>query len=307
MYDLHPAQVFVHKRVYANPLALARLDRMLGALGHPPVQVVDERDTDRIIEAVGVGDSQAEQCPRWRQGVEKRAEDPAFLFNTFVWDEELRTPNPKERLNSCAQMIASVMAGVGEDFAFSQRNPSLLSPEKAHVCQGGWGIHSLKGCVHKCDYCEEGYLVNFMLDLEEFAEHVLRMMERRPEQKLYRYDLYSDSICFEPEYGASAILASAFAETADKYLLFYTKSANVEHLLNLPHKAHSIFYCTLATATVCREIERGTPGMDARIAALRRCQEAGYVVRVGFSPIVPICPCPAGHGPLMGCRADGSP
>lgn len=288
MYALKPAQVFVHKRVYANPLALARLNRMLSGLGHPAVEVVDEKDTERIIAAVGVADGQAAECPRWRQGAEKRGEDPAFLFNTFVWDKTLRTPRRKEYRNSLAATIASVMAGVGEDFAFSERNPSLLSPENQHVCQGGWGIHSLKGCVHKCDYCEEGYLVNFMLDLEEFAEHVLRMMERRPQQKLYRYDLYSDSICFEPEYGASQILAETFAKTEDKYLLFYTKSANVEHLLNLPHKEHSIFYCTLATDTVCREIERGTPGMEQRIDALRRCQKAGYVVRVGFSPIVPV-------------------
>ncbi|MDH7569472.1 MAG: hypothetical protein QHJ73_07795, partial [Armatimonadota bacterium] len=105
---------------------------------------------------------------------------------------------------------------------------------------------------------------------------------------LYRYDLYSDSICFEPEYGASAILTDTFARTKDKYLLYYTKSDNVEHLLDLPHNGHAIFYCTLATESVCRFIERGTPSMQARIEGLRRCQEAGYRVRVGFSPIIPI-------------------
>lgn len=288
MYDLNPGRVFVHKRVARNPMALKRLDRMLGALGNPTIREVDVTDTDRVIEAAGVGEGHPAMYDRRRQGMEKRREDPVFLFNTFVWDENMKARNGKERHDTCASSIASLMAGVGEDFAFSRRHPSLMSPDNSHVCQGGWGIHSLKGCVHKCDYCEEGYLVNFMLDLEDFADHVLSMMERRPEQKLYRYDLYSDSICFEPEYGASEILAERFSRTKDKYLLFYTKSNNVAHLLDLPYKEHSIFYCSLATDTVSREIERDTPAMDERIEALRLCQESGYVVRVGFSPIVPI-------------------
>jgi spore photoproduct lyase len=117
---------------------------------------------------------------------------------------------------------------------------------------------------------------------------VSRNFELRPHQNLYRYDLYSDSICFEPEYGASEVLSKTFAESKDKYLLYYTKSDNVDHLLDLPYKTHSIFYITLSTDTVSREIERDTPNTDERIEALRRCQEAGYRVRVGFSPIIPV-------------------
>jgi spore photoproduct lyase len=179
-----------------------------------------------------------------------------------------------------------LMAGVGEEFAFSQRE--LNDPNRAFVCQGGWGIHSLDGCVHRCAYCPEGYVVNVMLDLEEFADHVGAMLRRRPEQKVFRYDLYSDQPCFEPEYGASEILSDLFARTADQYLLFYTKSDNVDHLLTLPRRDHSIYYCTLATDTAACLFEPGAPGLDRRIEGLRRCQEAGFAVRVGFSPIIPV-------------------
>ncbi|MFH1569279.1 MAG: hypothetical protein ABIL09_14890, partial [Gemmatimonadota bacterium] len=61
----------------------------------------------------------------------------------------------------------------------------------------------------------------------------------------------------------------------------------VEHLLDLPYKDHMPCYWTLATETQCRTIERDTPGLSARLAAMRRCQEAGFPVRAGFSPIVP--------------------
>ena len=36
MYDLNPPHVFVHKRVFANKKATARLERMLQGLKNPP-------------------------------------------------------------------------------------------------------------------------------------------------------------------------------------------------------------------------------------------------------------------------------
>lgn len=286
MYDLKPPRVFVHKRVYDSPPAVARMERMLAAMGHPATEDVDTDDTDRVLQAAGMDAFPENLAARARQGVLQPTEDPLLLFNTFAWDAADRRGVAREYHNSCSRRIAHVMAGAGEDFAFSRRD--LHDPNRQFVCQGGWGLHSLKGCVHRCAYCGEGFLVNIMLDLEAFVEHVEAMMARRPQQKLYRYDMYSDSICFEPEYGASALLSECFARTADKYLLYYTKSDNVDHLLALPDREHSIFYCTLSTETACREMEPGAPSMSARIEGLRSCQEAGYVVRVGFSPIIPV-------------------
>lgn len=288
MYDLNPPHVFVHERVHGNPRAVARMERLLAALDDPQVETVGTADMDRVIGLTRPPDDIGLINGRVRHGLEVTPSQPSFLFNTFVWDSAERGEYDAEKYpDAFSHSIARVMAGVGEDFAFSQRDPHFGDKEK-WVCQGGWGIHSLKGCVHRCHYCNEGYCINFMLDLEDFAKHVSKMMQRRPDQKVYRYDLYSDSICFEPEHGASRVLAGCFARTEDKYLLFYTKSNNIEHLLELPDKSHCIFYCTLATETVCRDIEEGAPSMEERIEALRLCQEAGFLVRVGFSPIIPV-------------------
>ena len=127
-----------------------------------------------------------------------------------------------------------------------------------------------------------------MLDLEDFADELDRLFEERPQQNLYRYDLHSDSICFEPEYGASEVLGERFSRTKDKYLLLYTKSANVEHLLDLEVQEHVPVYWTLTMEPVSRKIERDTPPLPQRIEAMRLCQQAGYTVRAGFSPIIPI-------------------
>jgi len=287
MYDLKPPRVFVHKRVYQTPLAIARLERMLEGLGNPPVEDVDENDTDRVIEAAGAAEALPVQSNRVRQGIEKHAADPVFLFNTFVWDPaKVRAP-AREYQNPRAVMTARVMAGTGPDTSYGRRETTDGSdPARPWVCQGGWSIHTLNGCVHKCNYCGLGYIVNFMLDLEEYAKELERTFRARPLQKLYRYDLRSDYPCFEPEYGASEVLGACFARN-DKYLLVYTKSNNIDHLLDLPYKAHMPCYWTLATETQCAEIERDTPSLDERLAAMRKCQTAGYAVRAGFSPIVP--------------------
>ena len=296
MYDLSPKAVFAHERVYDNPRAVARMERMLHAMGIPPdsVPTVTVNDVDTIVEASGTTDSIATQevirggHGRVRQGRLKLAQDPVMLFNTFVWDRGAITPPKVNTTNPHAKRLARLLGGVGTDFAFSHRElHERLSPGGL-VCQGGWGIHTIAGCVHKCDYCGQGFAVNLMLDLEDFADQLEVIFEQRPRQNLYRYDLYSDTICFEPEYGASEVVGERFDRTEDKYLLLYTKSDNVQHLLDLPYRTHTVVYWTLAMDTVSREIERDTPTMAQRIEAMRLCQEAGYAIRAGFSPIIPI-------------------
>lgn len=289
MYPVRPPHVFVHKRVYHNPQAVARMERMLRAMGNPPVEEVDVGDTDRILALAGPRRYHEPMSGSVRMGLVRPTPDASVLFNTFVWDEAERTAVDLAPYDDHAsRRIARLMAGVGDDFCFSRRD-NLTVAGVRYVCQGGWGLHSLQGCMHKCAYCYEGFIHNIMLDLEDFADHIFPVIEARSaEQRLYRYDMYSDSICLEPEYGASALLSERFARTGDKYLLYYTKSDNVEHLLDLPHKSNAIFYMTLATEATCREIEHGTPSMERRIEALRRCQQAGYRVRVGFSPIIPM-------------------
>ncbi len=290
MYSLKPPAIFVHKRVYRNPLAVARMERMLKAMGEPTVEVVDTGDTEMIVERAGLGGA----CPAWSDdlmnGFLKPQGDPVIVFNTFVWDEAEREMPERKYKYHVANRLAWTMAGVGDDFAYSKREviDADHHPERSFVCQGGWGLHSLNGCVHRCAYCDQAFIMTIMLDLEDFGEQVSRTLVERPHQKLYRYDMYSDSICFEPEYGASQILADVFAKSKDQYLLFYTKSNNVDHLLELRNRERCVFYNTLASEHAAREFEPGAPSLDQRIQALRRCQEAGYTVRVGFSPIIPI-------------------
>ncbi len=293
MYDLEPAGVFAHERVFESPLAVQRMERMLDALGMTldEVPVVDIGDLDRVLEAAGSPEERAAEelirggHGRMRQGNFGLTVDPVLVFNTFVWDEADRMERRREMKSPQGRKLQAAFCGTGEGWAFSRR--ALETPNRHFVCQGGWGIHTLTGCVHKCAYCGHGFLVNLMLDIEDFCERVGAMLRRRPEQLLYRYDLNSDVLAFEPEYGASELLAECFAQH-DRYLLLYTRSDNVEWLADIPYRQHVPINWTISMETQAREIEPDSPSLRSRVEAMRFCRQEGFPVRAGFSPVVPI-------------------
>jgi len=293
MYNLKPKAVFAHKRVFENPFAIARMERMLDALqiSRADVREVDINDFDEIIAISGATDSIATDevkrggHGRVRLGNLPKAPDPVMVFNTFVWDESKRLPPARKLAHPQARRLQRMLCGVAEDYAYSRRE--IYTPDHPeYVCQGGWGIHTLGGCVHNCRYCDEGFILNIMLDLEDYREHLAQMFARRPEQLLYRYDLESDVLIFEPEYGASEVLGKCFAEH-DKYLLLYTRSANVGYLAELPYRRNVLINWTLSMETQAKLAEPDSPTLDERIEAMRFCQQHGYVVRAGFSPTIP--------------------
>ncbi len=85
------------------------------------------------------------------------------------------------------------------------------------------------------------------------------------------------------------MLVEYFAEREHQYLEIYAgKSDNVDFLLDLEHRGHTILQWSISGRTQTEAFEEKTASMEARIEAARRCQEAGYIVRFRFSPIIPV-------------------
>jgi len=274
MINMNPPSVIVHELVYESDLTRNRLNKMIANIKTSDVQIVDDARFDEIVRTDGWLDHAAK-----RTGEIKRKLDPVIIFNTFRFasGEEFRSLAQKYPALSWYNFLG--------DGHWSFRNKSAYPN---HVCKSAYEIHSAWGCYHACDYCHVKDFLNIMLNLEEFVERLDVLVKREAWQKLYKYDNQTDTICLEPEYGASELLVEYFAQQDDKYLMLYTKSDNVDHLLNLNHNGHTIINWTLSCDTVSRQIEKKTPIMDERIDAALKCQEAGYTVRFRFSPIIPI-------------------
>lgn len=274
MYKIKADGVYVTEVAASDPRCVARINRMLPHIEGPPVRTVSYEELNKLV---------ADQ--RWfaapRRGQIKDDSLTKIVFNKFVW----RTPDEAKQLATKYPHLRGCMF-LGDGYWTFRDREHLRKMDG--ICQSAWEIHAAYGCLHACQYCHVNKFVNIMTNLEEFVEHLAEFSKTIPWQRLYKYDNMTDTICFEPEYGASEIMVNWFATQPDKYLLLYTKSDNVEHLLRLDHRGHTIINWSLSCDTVSREIEINTPPMDNRIRAINLCYKAGYTVRVRVSPIIPI-------------------
>ena len=288
MYPVDTPEVIIHKRVYDNPLATARLERMMKCI-----------KADRVTEATDDAELAALALERgWdnvsgRTGSHHLVRDPVIVFNTYQWISE------EQRGALIGEHPILGRAMLSGTHAWTLRDHREIMDNMDSVCQSAWEIHCAFGCLHACQYCHVYPWFDIMLNLEELAEKIHEFGETIPYQNLYKFDNYTDTPALEPEYGASDVMVRMFAEWENRYLLLYTKSDNVDHLLDLPHNGKTIVSWSLSSDFVSREIEDKTPPMDDRIAAMVKCEKAGYAVRARISPTTPVKGWEQGYAELI--------
>lgn len=274
MYPVDTPLVIVHRRVREHSNASQRLDRMMRSIKADRVLELDDEGLKELLRTCDWVSSKQKRTGQYRMN-----RQPALFFTTF------RSFNGPE-FEPGSEHLAR--AGLTEVRAWSFRDASKFRRLHRCVCQSAYEIHCAFGCLHACDYCHIGPLFTITLNLEELAERIRSFGETIPWQKLYKFDNHTDTICLEPEYGASEVMVRLFSNWDGRFLMLYTKSDNVEHLLSLPHNHKTIISWSLACRTSSKKVEKRTPALEERIYAIELCQRAGYRVRVRLSPICPI-------------------
>jgi len=281
MYKIDPPAVYMNERVEQDVLSSQRMKRMTQAMGIESPIVIGDEDIPELMENRDL------KSARIRQGRVKNLEDPIIVFNAFKWNGH-QAEETKETLERCpaGTSKALIMHLLGY-------HPIPLTPEIRSgqlICRSCYEFNTIDGCLHRCSYCAGGQVVNIMLNLEEYIERELdEVVKKAPWQKVFRYNTQtSDTLCFEPEYGATKLFAEYFAGLDDRYFLVHTKSANVDHMLDLDHKGHTIALWSLTSHTVSRKIEAGSGTTEERIEAAAKCEKAGYPVRFKFKPVIPV-------------------
>ena len=288
MKPFNPQAYFATEWAWHDALCRTRIERIMSGFDEPlsSVRVVDDAGLIDLIEQKGWLDL-------WRrQGTVGNSGDPDLVFNAFRWFEEEEWASLRQRLPILQQ---------GQGFATAMLHALFGRPTISHFEDGNrkrherdnccWSLHDLHtgwGCFHKCKYCQRGRVTTIMLNIEEWLERVDRLLEQNAWQKVIRFDTETDCLPLEPEYGVCVDLVRHFAGKDDRYIILFTKSDNVDFLLDLDHGGHTIMLWTLSTDTVSRLVEVDTATTAERIEAARKCQQAGYPVRLKFKPIVPI-------------------
>ncbi len=287
MYPVSTPRIVILDRVRQDPLAEARLERMVGAIEADEIIETDDAGLAEVLTSTGLADESG------RTGSHHISQSPTMIFGTYRWDQD---DEIRELGRRFPVLNKNLLLGQNP---WTFRDHRMYGQEHGQVCQSGFEVHGAYGCLHACDYCFIAGYFAVMLDLETLTDRLRRFGDGVPDQQLYKFDNYTDTITLEPEYGASEAMVSLFADWPDRYLLLYTKSDNVEHLLDLDHRGKTLVSWSLAPESVARDIEKRTPGTDARIGAMERCEAAGYPVRARLSPICPVRGWRAEYGSLI--------
>jgi hypothetical protein len=273
---VHPPALYVTDWAAQDERAAARIARLAGAMGYPDPTVVTAAELADLALSQGWND---EGC--CRTGYSRQQTDPTIVLSAYETDEAVL----RERMERYPALRAWMLGG---QEMCSLRDSSWHRRNEDGVCQNAIELHCAYGCLHACDYCHVGTVFNIMTNLEALVERLPALWVEHSWCRLWKFDNYTDTIALEPEYGASELMVGAFARQSEHYLLLYTKSSNVDHLLDLEPRGQTLISWSLAGPRGSTLIEKHTPPMEARIEAMRKCQEAGYRVRVRISPICPL-------------------
>ncbi len=282
MYRLNPPSVHVLDRALEDPRSKQRVERLLAAVGSSlaAAEVVADADIPELIRREDWLRS------RLRQGRLGPHRDPSLVFGTLRFEA---APPIKPVLEACPPGTSSWLVGnlLGHGGRQLAREPASSS---RGVCRARVQFDTIFGCPHGCQYCAGGQVSIINTNVEEFMERQVRpAAEQEPWQKIFMYNSsLSDTLCFEPEYGMSRLLVEYYATTPDQCYLIHTKSGNVDPLLGLDHRGHTVVLWSLTAETAGRFVEPRTASPFERIEAARRCQEAGYPIRFKIKPIVPV-------------------
>ena len=277
MEPLHASKLLIVEGVEEDPRMRARAERMRAAIPADEVRTVDDNGLRDVVAA--------ELTPLRRHGM-RRDIQPVVILNRFRFDDS--EAERARRVEAFPELNTMKLNGYG-GFDWRDGGSPGWRAKTGLVCQPAWQLHTVVGCHYRCAYCSLGWFLNAMMNVEEFVERLDATIERCPDQTLFQYDNWTDTVCLEPEYGGAKLLIDAFAARPGKALELYVgKSANVGFLLDCDHRGHTVCCWSLAAPTQSTQFEWRSASTDQRIEAMVKCQGAGYPVRVRLSPIIPV-------------------
>jgi len=171
-----------------------------------------------------------------------------------------------------------------ENYDFFKRCPCT---KKAVGC--GYNIFNLSfGCMFECTYCYLQEYTNSPGII--FPANIDRFFDEFPSYKKRGMRIgtgeFSDSLMLDHITGYSLPIVGFFKKHKDVRFEFKTKSNNIKNLLSAPHAGNIVISWSLNPQKMIDENEFFTASLKDRLAAARRCAQAGYKIGFHFDPVI---------------------
>jgi spore photoproduct lyase len=192
----------------------------------------------------------------------------------------------------------------GPDFFAAAKKRLLITRHKGEflkkcpgsdgqVCCNYFVINFASNCTMDCRYC---YLQEYLSgnpELKVFSNTGDLLREADELLSKHRRFFFrigtgeiTDSLALDPYIGFSREIVPFFAEQSNALLELKTKSACVEDLLSIDPKDRVVVAWSMNPQRIIELHEHGTASLEQRLAAARRCQNAGYRLGFHFDPII---------------------
>jgi spore photoproduct lyase len=209
--------------------------------------------------------------------------------------ERLDTPHNRIALEE-RDRLASFREGKRTLVFGEHKSAVRRSEEEGNACPNYWHFSTYGYCFYGCKYC---YLagtktvwhsptVKIFLNLDEMMADIHRVASRLATPTAFYLGKLQDGLALDPLSGYSRVLVPFFAEHEFARQTLLTKSFDVENLLALDHRGHTILSWSVNPPEIAAAFEQDAPRIEERIEAMRHCAAAGYPVRAVMMPIIPV-------------------
>lgn len=160
-----------------------------------------------------------------------------------------------------------------------------------YICCGYWVLHIAEGCPFMCNYCilrsyyEHNSIVIFS-NIEQGISNIVKVLDEN-RSKIFRIGTgeFTDSLALPEMCIWNERLIPVMAKRSNALLELKTKSTNIERILRLQERSNLVISWSVNSFQTWEREERGTPSIQKRIEAAKRCQEEGFVIGLHFDPI----------------------
>ncbi len=176
------------------------------------------------------------------------------------------------------------------------RSAVRFSQEEGNACPNYWHFSPYGFCPHGCKYC---YLagtqgvkfsptIKIYVNLPEMLKEIDIIARHLGKPTAFYLGKLQDALALDPLTAYSTVLIPFFAEHPYARFTLLTKSTNIDYLLSLEHRGHTILSWSVNPPEVCSLFEENVPSVEERLEAMRRVAESGYLVRAVMMPVIPI-------------------
>lgn len=160
------------------------------------------------------------------------------------------------------------------------------------VCCNYFTIDFIENCPLECTYCIlQAFLnkpvITIHANIQEILEQVRERVEAQP-QRFFRVGTgeHSDSLALDPLLRINDQVIPFFGKLKNAVLEVKTKTAYVDHLLDLPHQGNTVLAWSINPAEIVEKEEHKTARLHERLAAAKKATDAGYKVAFHFDPLI---------------------